>query len=269
MFILSLRKIIGLSLFVLGLTLAIVPFHSAFADNWNDPSVQYGTSVTRNDPVTFNATDGNQRLELKARADIERASAPTVHTDTTVNSDYMCDWSFDKVLGRWVCEKDYMRAYQYTHPRPIPVCPFGWKLNYGGSDCVRILYPQYAHLNSRGDGWECNAGYHVNLTGTVCLSSRYVYQQCPGGSFNCGSSGGCQRSYAQPVEQPILAAVPIVVNQIVNVNISNGQTNSDSDSDGQVPPQPKKLPSTGPSTSILIPLLGLSVLGVRKLLIKV
>jgi hypothetical protein len=215
-------------------------------------------------------------LELKTRADIERASAPTIHRDTTVNADYMCEWVYDKVLGRYVCEKDYMKAYQYTHPRPIPVCPFGYKLNAGGSDCVRILYPQNAHLNSRGDGWECNPGFHTNLTGTVCLKPEYVYQQCPGGSFSC--KGGCQGSGCSDCNgasvqkpgyvQPILAAVPIVINQIVNVNVSNGRTDSDHNpnTDDSDRPHSNQLPSTGPS--ILIPLIGLSALGVKKFLFK-
>jgi len=285
MSIFSLKRVIGFAILVLGMGLALMPFRSAFADDWNDPAVQYGYKVTRNDPVTFNSANGNRRLELKNRAEIERASAPTVHKDTTVNADYMCNWAYDKVLGRWVCEKDYMKAYQYTHPKPVPVCPFGYKLNYGGSDCVRILTPQYAHLNSRGDGWECNPGYHVNLTGSVCLSSKYVYQQCPGGSFSC--KGGCQNTPCSncngaPVQQAILTAQPIVVNQIVNVNISdsgrdvsisdskdrnwNDGNGEGSDSDDTNVPDTDRLPSTGPS--ILISLIGLSGLVARRLLKK-
>ena len=237
------KRIIGLGLFALGLGVILSPFHSANAD-WSDPAVQYGTKITQSDPSTFYTTNGNQRLELKTRADIERASAPTIHKDTTVNvnANYMCNWAYDKVLGRYVCEKDYMKAYQYTHPRPVPVCPFGYKLNYGGSDCVRILYPQNAHINARGDGWECNPGFHTNLTGSICLKPEYVYQQCPGGSFGC--NGNCaNRAYVQP----IMAATPVIVQPIVNVTVYNSEPQNEQ-------PKPEHLPQTGPAGLITLAL---------------
>jgi len=242
MFTLSIKRIIGLVLFALGLGLILLPFRSALAD-FNDPAVQYGYSVTRNDPAVFQATNGNERLRLKKMADIERASAPTVHFDATVKTNYMCDWAYDKVLGRYVCEKNYLKAYQYTHPKPIPVCPFGYKLDYGGSNCIRILYPQNAHLNSQGNGWECNPGFHLNMTQSVCLGPEHVYRQCPGGPGGCGSKP-CTATI-----RPVMAATPIYIQQIVQIFTA-----------------PEKLPSTGPSGLML--LFGLSALATRKILKK-
>ena len=257
MFILFCRRIIGLALFISGIGFAILPIGSARAD-WNDPAVQYGYPVTRTDPAVFQATDGNERLRLKKLADIERASAPAVHRDTAVNADYMCDWAYDKVLGRWVCERNYMKAYVYTHPRPIPVCPFGYKLDYGGSACVRILYPQNAHLNARGDGWECNPGYHTNLTGTVCLGPEHVYRQ-----YSSASSGyGTQKQVAWI--RPMLVAAPVVINQTIVVQATQG-TRTVIESEAEAQPKPARLPSTGPSVGILFVL---SAFGARKLLRK-
>ena len=246
MFTLSIKRIIGLALFALGLGLILLPFRSAFAD-WNDPAVQYGYSVTRNDPAVFQATNGNERLRLKKMADIERASAPTVHFDATVKSNYMCDWAYDKVLGRYVCEKNYLKAYQYTHPTPIPVCPFGYKLNYGKTHCVEIGVPTNAHYNSAGTGWECNPGYHLNYTHSGCLCPEYVYQQCPGGSASCGSSGCGASACASGTctvrtVQPIISAVPIVVQPIIVMV----------DQDDRPQPKPIHLPQTGPTGLVLL-----------------
>ena len=209
-----------------------------------DPSSLYGYAYTRTDPAVFQATDGNERLRLKKLADIERASKAAIHTDSKVKADYMCDWSYDKVLGRYVCEKNYQKAFDYTHPNPIPVCPFGYVLDYGRTNCVKIRVPISAHLNARGDGWECNPGYHANATGTICLGPQHVSQQCPGGSFSCS---GCQgSSCAQPcfVRPIVLAALPVAPKPL---------------------PTPIDLPSTGPSIGLL---LVLSALGAKRFLRK-
>ncbi len=248
------KKLVWLVLFALGIGLTLVPLRSAGAD-WNDPAVQYGYATTRDDPPPFEAVDGNKRLHLKKLAEIEKASAATIHYDATVKSNYMCDWVYDKVLGRDVCEKNYLKAYQYTHPKPIPVCPFGYKLNYGGSGCVPIRYPQNAHLNARGDGWECNPGYHLNLTGSVCLGPEHVSRPCPNGSAGCNS--GCQgSSCAQPCAvQPIVMATPVFVQPLV-VQIQQAAPSR----------PPYSLPATGPSFLGL--LLGLSALGAKRFLKK-
>jgi hypothetical protein len=125
-------------------------------------------------------TNGDERLYLKKLADLERSSKSAIHYDNQIKSDYMCDWQYDKVLDRWVCGKDYMKAYSFTHPTPIQACPFGYELNYGRTGCVKIPVPANAHYNSRGNGWECNPGFHVSYTGTSCLSDKYVYTSCTG-----------------------------------------------------------------------------------------
>jgi hypothetical protein len=180
-------------------------------------------------------TNGNDRLYKETLANIERSSQPTIHYDTTVSSHYMCDWKYDKVLGRWVCGKDYMKAYEYTHPQPIQACSFGYKLNYGRTGCVKINVPTNAHLNSLGNGWECNPGFHTSYTGSSCLSDKsYVYTQCPGGSGSCDS--GCQTSvnksssgyvYAYgssttKYQQPILQAETIIVTPVVYIINGSG-----------------------------------------------
>jgi hypothetical protein len=136
-------------------------------------------------------TNGNERLYLKNLADIERASEPTIHYDNQVKAHYMCDWQYNKVLDRWVCEKDYMKAYEYTHPAPTQACSFGYKLNYGKTGCVKIAVPANAHYNSYGNGWECNPGFHTSYTGTSCLSDKYVYTSCSGAG-SATSNSACK-----------------------------------------------------------------------------
>jgi hypothetical protein len=217
-----------------------------------DPASLYGYNYTRTDPAVFKSTSANERLRLKALADIERASLDTVHYDTKVKSDYMCDWSYDKVLGRYVCVKNYLKAYTYTHPTPVPVCPFGYKLDYGRTNCVPILVPTNAHYNSAGTGWECNPGYHINYTHSGCLGPEYVYKQCPGGSGSCSSSGcgvtapcsggGCT-VHKFVTTTPVIAATPVIVQPIILVSV---EENKSSDQ-----PKPVHLPQTGPASLIL------------------
>ena len=158
-------------------------------------------------------TNGNERLYNKKLADIERASADTIHYDSQVRSHYMCDWQYNKVLGRWVCGKDYMKAYSYTHPQPIQACSFGYELNYGRTGCVRIRMPENAHYNSLGTGWECNPGFHTSHNGTTCLSDKYVYTQCPGGDSSCKSTTynqPCTTGYRQLfVNKPVYESVTV------------------------------------------------------------
>ena len=98
--------------------------------------------------------------------------------------------------------------------------------------------PTNAHLNSLGSGWECNPGFHVNNTGSICLSDKTnVYTQCPGNSFSC--DGGCQnggsKSTAQTSAgyvyaygssaskyQPILQAQTIIVTPVVYIVNGSG-----------------------------------------------
>lgn len=201
-------------------------------------------------------TNGNDRLYKETLANLERSSQPTIHYDTTVSSHYMCDWQYEKVLGRWVCGKDYMKAYEYTHPQPIQACSFGYKLNYGRTGCVKINVPTNAHLNSLGNGWECNPGFHTSYTGSSCLSDKqYVYTQCPGGSGSCDS--GCQTSSSGRVyaysttskyQQPIIHAETIIITPVTYVINGSGSSSTEivvSDNDNLNPPTNVPLAKTG------------------------
>lgn len=235
-----------------------------------DPSAYYGYSYTQKDPAIFQATDGNERLRLKKLADIERASAPTIHYDNTVRANYMCDWTYDRVVGRYVCNKNYQKAFDYTHPNPIPICPFGYHLDYGRTNCTKILVPMNGRLNARGDGWECNPGYHVSATGSRCLGPEELTRQCPGGTWSCGSSVGCQSSPCKApcatttAIQPIFAAVPVIVQPIVVLAYQELPQNPNS----SPVPTPAQLPQTGPA--IGLGLLGLSGLAaaIRKAILR-
>ena len=116
--------------------------------------------------------DGNQRLKLKERADIERASASNLHYDQYSRDYYRCNWKYNKNLGTWVCEKDYGRSQ---------ACPFGYTRHSIQNHCIPIRPPANAHLNSRGNGWVCDTGYHLNYPRTGCDRDRvqYVYQPEP------------------------------------------------------------------------------------------
>ena len=174
-FILSMRKF--LPLVIIGLFLSLSFIHPANAtEEYYKDSIGFDYKYV--EAYDLQNTNGNERLYLKNLADLERSSKATIHYDETVKAHYMCDWEYNKVLDRWVCEKNYMKAYQFTHAEPIQACPFGYKLNYGKTGCVKIAVPANAHLNSWGNGWECNPGFHVSYTGTSCLSDRYVYTQC-------------------------------------------------------------------------------------------
>jgi len=228
-------------------------------------------------------TNGNDRLYKETLANLERSSQPTIHYDTTVSSHYMCDWQYEKVLGRWVCGKDYMKAYDYTHPQPIQACSFGYKLNYGRTGCVKINVPTNAHLNSLGNGWECNPGFHTSYTGSSCLSDKqYVYTQCPGGSGSCDS--GCQTSVNKSsggyvsstvkYQQPIIHAETIIITPITYVINGSGSSASDiviidnGNQNNLHPPTNVPLAKTGPGDlpfAFLIGFISLSiVVAIRK-----
>lgn len=86
--------------------------------------------------------DGSQRLALKERADIERASASNVHADPYSNDYYECNWQYNKNLGTWVCEKDYLNKSQ---PQKVMVCPYGYSFNSSRTSCLKNQ-PQYAAI---------------------------------------------------------------------------------------------------------------------------
>ncbi len=119
--------------------------------------------------------DGNQRLKLKKRADIERASASNLHYDEYARDYYRCDWTYNKNLGTWVCNKSYSQSAHH----PADVCPFGYTRHPIQNHCVRVRVPANAHLNSQGNGWQCNSGYHLNSAGTGCDRNRAVHTYEP------------------------------------------------------------------------------------------
>jgi hypothetical protein len=174
-FILNMRKFLLPTIIGLFLSISFISPAKATEQYYKDSS---GFDYKYIEAYDLQNTNGDEGLYLKKLADLERASKATVHYDNTVKSHYMCDWDYNKVLGRWVCGKNYMKAYKFTHAEPIQACPFGYKLNYGRTGCLQIRVPTNAHLNFRGNGWECNPGFHVSLAGTSCLSDRYIYTQC-------------------------------------------------------------------------------------------
>jgi hypothetical protein len=235
-------------------------------------------------------TNGNERLYLKTLADVERAGKPTIHYDDRAKAHYMCDWEYNKVLDRWVCGKNYMKAYDYTNSAPIQACPFGYKLDYGQTGCVKIGVPLNAHYNSYGNGWECNPGFHTNYTGTGCLSDKYVYTSCANANpsaNNTACKAPCgsrlienhnpnppvaktlsqklfpyQTSATQAIYYPQSVTVYTISHPVKYVNI-----NADTDDDIKTP---AVLAKTGPGILWLLVfgLLGSAIFGTVKLSIR-
>lgn len=129
-------------------------------------------------------TDGNERLMLKKLADIERASADTVHYDIRKREHFVCTWLYNEVLGRWVCGKDYGEAQEVVQSTPTPTCAIGYKLNESKTGCVKVNLPTNAHLNNLGNGWQCNSGYHLNSITKQCIKNQDVYVQPPATTLN-------------------------------------------------------------------------------------
>ncbi|MCK5616459.1 hypothetical protein KAR91_82110 [Candidatus Pacearchaeota archaeon] len=77
--------------------------------------------------------NGNLRLKLKNRADIERASRPNLHYDRYTQETYGCNWKYNKGLETWVCNKDYVAQ----EARPVKVCPVGYTLNSAETACLQ------------------------------------------------------------------------------------------------------------------------------------
>jgi len=164
----------SLSTIILGIaavsSFLLAPMAYAFYDNYPTENIQFH-------PQNKDYYDGNLRLKLKERADIERASAPNVHYSKTDGDYYTCSWKYNPNLGTWVCNKTSTRVSVNT-AQSVDVCPFGFILN-PSKQCAPVNVPYNAHLNSRGDGWQCNAGY--KNVGSGCIlnlasnsSTRYV-----------------------------------------------------------------------------------------------
>ena len=154
-------------------------------------------------------TDGNERLMLKKLADIERASATTVHYDERKREHFVCTWIYNEVLGRWVCGKDYGEAQEVIQSAPAPTCDVGYKLNENKTGCVKVDLPVNAHLNKQGSGWQCNSDYHLNPVTNVCVKNQDVYVQQPTTSAKCPS---CTTAIYNPQPVNITAIRYVYVN---------------------------------------------------------
>ena len=167
----------SLSIIVLGIvavsTFLLAPMAHAFYDNFPTENIQFH-------PQNPDYYDGNLRLKLKSRADIERASAPNVHYSKTDGDYYTCSWKYNTNLGTWVCDKNLAASAA----KSVDICPFGYILN-PNKKCSAVNVPANAHLNSRGDGWECDSGF------------RYVGSGCIGGVTSSSTT-----KYIAVISQP-------------------------------------------------------------------
>ncbi len=143
-------------------SIALVPM--AYADI-NADYTYYPYANQQFSPTHPDYYDGNLRLQLKKKADIERATKSNMHYDQYSGDYYTCNWQYNDNLGTWVCNKKYAGS----SVQKIQICPFGSVFNYTKRACELVKIPAYAHLNSRGDGWQCNAGYNVNYLKTGCV----------------------------------------------------------------------------------------------------
>lgn len=201
--------IIGLSL----VTSALV------APKANANYYNYPASNTQFHPMDPNYYNGNKRLELKERADIERAAADNVHYDKYDQDYYRCNWIYNKNLETWVCEE----APSTYKSQPVTVCPYGYRLDTGFDRCEKVGLPSNSHLNAQGNGSECNAGFVWN--GSSCIYA------------------GAQTISNPPVQQTVVSQPqPVAVTQYITfyddteVQISPAVTGV---------PKPNRLPSTG------------------------
>lgn len=148
--------------------------HAYYTDSYPHPNEQFH-------PQHPDYYDGNLRLTLKTRADIERATKPNVHYDEYTEDYYSCDWQYNQNMGTWVCNKKYP-SYSSTS-QTVSICPFGYTLHPIQQTCTLIGIPANGRLTSSGDAWECNAGYHMNYAKTGCEMDKTVYAQTSSGAY--------------------------------------------------------------------------------------
>ncbi len=176
-------------LFIIGLiiTSSLLFANNVSADYYNTPP---SNAVFH--PENPDYYDGNKRLTLKKRADIEMASAPNLHYDKYSNDYYWCNWIYNKNLDTWVCEKSaekptldpVIQSKSYTSKnsaQAVSACPLGYQYSSVGGGCARVPLPTNSHVSSNGTGWECNAGYRLDDYHTGCVkgysssSASYIY----------------------------------------------------------------------------------------------
>jgi hypothetical protein len=191
--------------FAMAIGLSVLP---ARAFNENFPNINYKTNVQFN-PKNIDYYDGNLRLQLKERADIERATEPNRHYDKYTGEYYWCSWKYNTNLGTWVCNRSE------TKPRPdteypsnkmrtayaqparsavspsqtiqIQACPYGYVFKTATQGCAPVTLPKNAELSANGNGWECKIGYRVNSTRTACelipANTTYSYTSGEGTQY--------------------------------------------------------------------------------------
>jgi hypothetical protein len=158
----------------------------------------YPKNNTQFDPKSTDYYDGNLRLQLKTRADIERASAPNRHYDKYTGEYYWCDWKYNTNLGTWVCNKSAEKyspdsEIQTNTPQtyiqaPAPVtqiqaCPYGYVYKTATQGCAPITVPKNAVLSAGGNGWDCKIGYQINSARTACELSTSSYVASSGTQY--------------------------------------------------------------------------------------
>lgn len=167
----TILSLVALAIIVLnGLSAPVVHAYSYTPD-------AYPSYNARFHPQNPNYYQGNLRLKLKKKADIERASAPNVHYDQYTNDYYRCNWQYNKNLGTWVCEQQSLKAD--TKPRDVLVCPYGYRLNNQETACVK----DYSSATSPGAYWDCAGTAKPPVTSAPCATNGSSYA-----GYNANSS---------------------------------------------------------------------------------
>lgn len=158
------------------LALALTPtIPTASADTYINQDYTYYPDYNQQfHPSHPDYYDGNLRVKLKNKADIERATKSNLHYDKSSGDYYTCNWKYNDNLGTWVCNK----SKAGSSVKKVQACPFGYKISSSAKYCERVRVPSYARLNSTGDGFVCNAGYQLNYLKNGCVKytkTNYVY----------------------------------------------------------------------------------------------